>query len=283
MNATTSTPAKSVSSSGSGSASGIASRQENFAHAILDPNMPAPTGLVGPDGLPSEKRFAVYRNNVIVGLIETLKAAYPVIHRLVGDAFFTAMARIYVMQAPPSSPIMLDYGAEFAHFVEVFPPAASLPYLADIARLERAWTEAYHSAEAAYLSPSDLARLNPADIPSLWFRLHPSLRILRSSWPIVTIWAANLGDKAAQAISLERKECEVLVARPDAEVEIRHLPEGAGAFMQSLTTGATLAQALGAGLDASPRFDLETTLRGMAEARVIIGCGTKRPEAQEAA
>jgi len=54
-------------------------RQRNFAAALLDPNMPVPLGLVGPDRETSEKRFNVYRNNVVAGLVEALKAAFPAV------------------------------------------------------------------------------------------------------------------------------------------------------------------------------------------------------------
>jgi hypothetical protein len=48
------------------------------------------------------------------------------------------MARSYVALAPPSSPIMLDYGAGFPDFIGAFEPAKCLPYLQDVARIERA-------------------------------------------------------------------------------------------------------------------------------------------------
>jgi hypothetical protein len=65
-------------------------RQKEFAAALLDPERTAPAGVVGPDGDPCPKRFAVYRNNVVVVLIEILRAAYPAVRRLVGDEFFDA-------------------------------------------------------------------------------------------------------------------------------------------------------------------------------------------------
>ncbi len=126
----------------------LAERQRGFAAALLDPGLPMPDGLVGPDGEPGPKRFAVYRNNVVAGLTETLKDAFPAVHRIVGTDFFRAMARAYVLVEPPRSPIMLDYGAGFPDFIRQFDPAAGLPYLADVARIERAWTEAYHAPEA---------------------------------------------------------------------------------------------------------------------------------------
>ncbi len=113
---------------------------------MLDPELPPPAGLVGPDGEPSSRRFAVYRNNVVAGLIAgAAVTAFPAVHRIVGADFFLAMARAYVAEEPPGSPIMLDYGAGFPDFIGRFEPAMTLPYLADVARIERAWSEAYHA------------------------------------------------------------------------------------------------------------------------------------------
>lgn len=252
--------------------------QADFARAILDPRRPAPAGLVGPDGKPSEKRFAVYRNNVIIGLIETLKAAFPVVHRLVGNEFFAAMAGLHALAEPPSSPIMLDYGAGFPAFVASFGPAAVLPYLADVARLERTWAEAYHAAEAPALPPSDLGRVPACDVPALRLRLHPSVRLVRSAFPIVQIWRENVARGDVAAIDPDAGGEDALVARPEAEVEVRVLPEGAAAFIAALGAGIPIVAAAGAGLDASPRFDIAGALRGMTEAGIITGyCAADHP------
>ena len=102
----------------------LAERQGGFAAAVLDAGAPIPPGLVGPDGKPSARRFAVYRNNVIVGLSESMKITFPAVARIVGEEFFLAMARAYVVADPPRSPMLLEYGDGFPDFVERFPPAA---------------------------------------------------------------------------------------------------------------------------------------------------------------
>src|SRR5215471_1982696 len=104
--------------------------------ALLDATRATPQGLVGPDGLPSPRRFAVYRNNVVAGLIETLKENYPAVHRIVGDEFFRAMAGQFAIAHPPRSPIMLSYGTNFPEFIDRFEQAETLPYLGDVARIE---------------------------------------------------------------------------------------------------------------------------------------------------
>src|SRR5512139_1905424 len=102
----------------------LAELQRRFAVALLDPALPTPAGLVGPDGKPSSMRFAVYRNNVIVGLTQTLKDAFPAVHRIVGSEFFHALARAYVVGALPRSPMLFDYGAGFPDFIGRFEPAS---------------------------------------------------------------------------------------------------------------------------------------------------------------
>jgi len=165
----------------------LAEGQRSFAAALLDPALPVPTGLVGPDGKPSWRRFAVYRNNVMVGLTQTLKDAYPAVHRIVGSEFFHALARAYVVGDLPRSPMLFDYGAGLPDFIDRFEPASVLPYLADVARIERAWTEAYHAAEASPIGLSAFAEIASDRFPAITLVLHPSVRIVRSRFPALTI------------------------------------------------------------------------------------------------
>jgi hypothetical protein len=215
----------------------LAERQHGFAAALLDPALPVPDGLVGPDGEPGVKRFAVYRNNVVVGLTETLKDAFPAVHRIVGSDFFRVMARAYVMVEPPRSPILLDYGAGFPDFIRQFEPAAVLPYLADVARIERAWTEAYHAAEASPIDPSAFRAIAPDRFPAMHLALHPSLRVVRSQFPALTIWQMNVADGVPAPVDLASGNEDVLIVRPQADVEVRSIPKGSPEFIQAPRVG----------------------------------------------
>ncbi|HTT04417.1 MAG TPA: DNA-binding domain-containing protein, partial [Steroidobacteraceae bacterium] len=134
----------------------LAEQQAEFSAGLLAAVAVLPSGWVGPDGQPDAKRFGVYRNNVASSLIEALREGYPAVHRLVGDEYFSAVARVFIQAYPPESPVMLEYGAAFPPFLQAFEPLASLPYLADVARIERAWHEAYHSPDGAPSSPEVL-------------------------------------------------------------------------------------------------------------------------------
>lgn len=233
----------------------LSERQREFGAAILNPDALLPSGLVGPDGEPSLRRFSVYRNNVVVGLIDALKQSFPAVTRIVGDEFMTAMTRIYVADEPPSSPILLNYGAGFADFIKGFEPASTMPYLADVARMERAWHEAYHACEIVPLDPSTLAGLAPHDFELVIFTLHPSLRLVSSSYPALSIWQMNVGDAEPLPIELTQSE-QAIFLRPQVEVEARAVSASSFACVQAMVRGETVVQALREATRHDETFDL---------------------------
>ncbi|MBS9477015.1 putative DNA-binding domain-containing protein [Ancylobacter sp. VKM B-3255] len=233
--------------------------QVAFAAAVTDPDRAVPAGLAAWNGGVPERRFAVYRNNVTVSLMEALGARYPAVRAIVGADFFAAMARLYVAAHPPRSPLMMVYGEDFADFLAGFEPAESLPYLPDIARLEAARSRAYHAADAAPLDPAGLAGLSPEAIAALRLAPHPAFALIRSVHPVVTIWAMNEGEREPGPIEPWEGE-DALVTRPHLDVAVHRLPPGAGAFIAALAEGAPLRDAAGHGLAAAPEFDLSAAL-----------------------
>ena len=136
-----------------------------FAAALDDPSAATPAMTRGRMGAPDGHRFAVYRNNVAVGLIGALEARYPVSRRIAGDDLFRAMARAFVRANRPRSPVMIAYGEDFPEFAGAYLTAAEawpgLAVLADVARLENAWVEAYHAEDATAATVGELAALSP--------------------------------------------------------------------------------------------------------------------------
>ncbi|MEM8978861.1 MAG: DNA-binding domain-containing protein [Pseudomonadota bacterium] len=227
--------------------------QTDFVKALLDPNLPTPEGLIGPDGATSPKRFAVYRNNVAVSLTDALKSAFPVIHKLVGEEFFAAMAGVYLRLHPPKTPVMMFYGEEMPTFLERFEPVKHLPYLPDIARVELAMRQAYHAADAKPIDPS---ALESANLMSLHVTLAPPVQILRSRFPIFGIWQANMIDGAPQPNS---KAEAMIIMRPEFDPIQRLLPPGAATFLLALSKGS-FGYAFSQATSAVPSFDLAKTL-----------------------
>jgi hypothetical protein len=242
--------------------------QAAFAAALLDPELPVPTALTTRAANVPEKRFAVYRNNVIVGLVDALATRFPATSRLVSEEFFRAMARVYVRAQPPRSPLLMFYGDSFPDFIASFPPAAEVIYLADVARLEAARTRAYHAADAEPIDPIQLQALDQGALRDLRIVAHPSVEIIRSRHPIVTIWAMTSGETRVGPIEDWRGE-DALVVRPRRDVEVRWLPPGGAAFLSTLLAGDTLAVAIEAAESEGADFDLISNIAGLIEAGVV--------------
>jgi hypothetical protein len=248
--------------------------QDAFADALLDPRRPIPGEAVDPDGAAYARRFGVYRNNVAMGISGALAESFPAVRRLVGEGFFRAMAIAYARAEPPRSPVMAAYGAGFPDFVARFAPARSLPYLADVARIEQAWVEAYHAADAVPLDPAAFMGVAPESLPHLRLRLHPSLRMVRSPHAALSIWRWNTEGGASEPLEdLDGPE-DALVLRPDAEVEVRAVVPGGALFLQALAAGHTVVEAVGRALEAAADFDLAGHLAGLMEMGAITGFET---------
>lgn len=230
--------------------------ETQFAAALLDPAHPVPTQM--------PHRFAIYRNNVAVGLTEALRAGFPVVETLVGPRFFAAMVGVFLRQHPPQGRIMMLYGAALPGFLEQFPPVAAYPYLADVARMEQALRESYHAADSTPIRGEDLAALPEPALMGARITLAPTLRLIRSPWPIHAIWQATVDGGPLPAGGAQ----DVIVLRPDYDPHPHVLPDGGGVLIEHLMNGATLATALSA---AGPDLDLTAILTLLLIRGAIIG------------
>lgn len=207
--------------------------QDGFVRALLNPERPAPPA------------FAVYRNTVMKGCIDALQANYPAVARLVGEEWFRAAAAVYVRDHLPQTPMLLEYGAGFADFLARFGPAAELPYLPAVARLDRFWTEAHAAADEPALDARALAGLDPESLASLRLRPHVAARWAWHDLPAYTIWSRNRNEAALadDEPDIAWRPEGVLIVRPDDAVRWIGLDAAGCAFMDACAAGATLIEA----------------------------------------
>ncbi len=210
------------------------------------------------------RRFGVYRNNVTLGLIEALRARFPVAEALVGEAFFRAAARVYIAENKPKSPVLLLWGATFPAFLARFPPAASVPYLADVARLEHARGVAYHAADAAPLEGAALARAASG------VALHPSVQLLRARHAFVTIWSAHQPGAQLPEIDAMRPEIALVLRNRRLDVEVWSLSQADSLFVDCLRRTGALIGAVGAARALEPQYDPAPLILRLATAGAFI-------------
>lgn len=230
--------------------------------ALLGPDLPTPAGLKIWNGTDPAERFAIHRHHLRVSLTHALAQSYPVTRTLVGEPFFDAMTWQFIQQRPPRLPMLCNYGDALPDFIDRFAPAATLPYLADVARLEWLRVEACHAADAVEPPIASLVRHlhEPGTLAGLKFSFQPSVRLLRSRYAVVSIWAAHQGSGDLHSIDPNQPE-SALILRPRLDVELVPLPQAAADFIEHLLQGAPLGSALDAALASSAGFDLAETLR----------------------
>jgi hypothetical protein len=233
--------------------------QQLFCDALRTSESPAQALLdeIVDDGFQLQ-RFNVYRNNFIVLNGDALADMYPVIKQLVGDEAFRSLATAYVRKFPPMERTLLFYGEEFADFLASLPELSALPYLSDVARLEYAWSAAYHAEDVAPLTQQQLADYPPEALENLRLRPHPSMCCIDSTFPIYRIWLLNQSATTNEIIALDEGGSHVVVIRPGLEVEVREHTPGALIFLRRLACSDTIAEAYTRAADKEPGFDLNS-------------------------
>ncbi len=226
--------------------------QTGFSSALRSPETETDVPLVA-----DPRRINVYRNNFRITLRDTLGSLYPVVRKLVGDAFFHQCASDFVRRNPSRSGDLNDYGETFADFLSDYEAAQSLPYLDDVARLEWAYQRAFHAADAQSFDAARLAAISPEQYAQLVFKLHPSAGLVTSRYPTLRIWKSNQDDAAGEdSIKLDDGGDALLVVRPELDIEFIRLSEGAFRFLDTLMQGHTFDVACNNALETESHFEL---------------------------
>jgi len=243
---------------------GLATNQENLAVLLFDPLAGVPAAIADVD----LRARADFRHAGIGALlVRALAARYPVVRRLVGDDSFLDAARGFVAMQPPRLQSIQHFGESFPQYLRSLGEAASFEYVADIAELEAARARAHHSADARPLDARVF--LSRTLFNEYGLVLHPSVGLVTSRFPIVSIWRAN--QTGADDGILERWCPEAaLVARPFLDVDVLSLPAGGHVFIKALLSGWTIEAAATSATEDNLKFDLGANLTILTEANIVV-------------
>ena len=243
-------------------APGLEALQEVFGAALFDAAQDAVLApwLKGDPGL-AGTRLGIYRGNLAAGWRRALASSYPVLRQLVGDAFFDALSRVYGRAHPSRDPDLNRFGAGLAGFLESFAPAADLPYLPDMARLEWLVHGSFHAPDAPPLPhpAAALAGLDADTFEASRALLHPSLRLYASDWAAPALWRAHQPHAPAFPQVLAQAS-HALVWRPRFEVELRETGAAEHAALARLVAGEDFGAALDAAFEVDEDFDVAAHL-----------------------
>ncbi len=237
-----------------------------LADAILSGDAPIPATVQLGTGSATASRFGVYRNNVHFSLINALGARYPVTRELLWPETFEGAARLFIAMHPPRSPLLFEFGTDFPQFLRSIGTGPSTELVADIAELESARVCAYHAPDAAPLSATAFAALPHDILAASRVTLHPSLSLVRSRFPIVSLWQAAQQD---EDVSRWQPEAAVIV-RPHLDVQVWSLPPGGYEFLSSLAMARRVDEAAAAAAKQT-RFDLSQVFQVMFSSGAVTG------------
>lgn len=243
--------------------------QTRFADALFDPS-------ATPDLLPAvraehaEHRLALYRGNQTDGWRKALGNAYPVLLRLVGTAYFDALARAYGRAHPATDPDLNRFGDRMADFLAGFQPAATLPYLPDMAKLEWVLHRAHYAPHHEPLTAQDLAALSPADFESARFALQPGCQLLTCNYAVGALWQSHQpGQEPEFPADFERPAWLAAACSRSGGAQVTELDPAQFAALQAMSAGKTMGDALDAAFAADPAFDLAAALRRWIELEIL--------------
>lgn len=222
--------------------------------------------------------IAVYRNTSIKGRVDALEANYPAVTQLVGAEWFRAAAREFVEAQPGDDPVLAAFGAAFPDWLAGFEPARDMPYLAPVARLDRAWTEAHLASDAVPLSAAQAAAAGLA-LAAMPARLVPSASLFWFDWTAPSLWMAHRFPSEQAELCWRPDPEGLLVHRPGAEVRAHRLSRAEWVFLDACRKGRPFGVASLSARSVRPRTDISSLFAGLIALGVFdsAGLGSLRP------
>ena len=196
--------------------------------------------IVGDDRLSAEERVDIYANMYFYRILDVLKEDFPATLTMLGAERFHNLVTGYLIEYPPAHFSISYAGEHLADFIRGHPLREEFPFLADLARMERALVEVFHAADAKPLDAEHLRAIAPADWPSLNLKLHPAHQVLELEWNVAaTLDAVEQGEEPSQPA---RDDIRMLVWRNRNRVFYRAIDRAERDQMALLSKGTTFAE-----------------------------------------
>jgi hypothetical protein len=202
---------------------------------------------------------AVYRNGFYRSCREVLANTYSSVHHVLGAEMFAGVARGYIDRHPPQRGTLTGYGDRFSDWL--LSQSAQPSWLADMARLDWAWLDCLHGANAYPIGIQSLQALQEegGDIADTDLVLLPNVQLLTTSTQIFSLWTETRAGKGGWAAtpSIVSRPQRVLFWRPELEVYVRLLSRSEWLFFDALVRKPDLYTAASEVLESYPDYDLQ--------------------------
>jgi hypothetical protein len=214
------------------------------AHSLADD--PSATLLAqkiasGNDRLSPVEQVDIYREQFWFRHRDVLRDDFAAIELLLGEEAFERLARAYLAECPSASFTLRDLGMGMVTFLERRAPWSEDRFVADLARVEWAFVDAFDGPDAPPFDPTSIAGVSEDAWPAARIVLHPSLQRLSLAYPAHDYRIAARKDE--KPVRPEAGACDVVVYRGPELLHCLAIDADAAAMLDELAYGAALAEA----------------------------------------
>ena len=243
--------------------------QPEFTTSLFDADRLPPKVVAEAQSTSSRARFGIYRNNVIVSLCDALEATFPRTRAAIGATNFRNIARVFVTETPPTSPLMFHYGDTFPAFLAQFPPLKKLGYPQDLARIEYLMCQSYHAAEHDRPDWEAISQISDTEFLNSTCLLGPEVFVVSSPYPIFDLWRVSKTGGPPP-----RPEAQsALVVRPEFDPIVLQIPNEMARAIVLLKSGHSFGETQARLNQETDQFDITETVGKLAMYNCFIQIG----------
>jgi hypothetical protein len=224
----------------------LASTQQELADAFRSPtpltsDVSVAAIATGNDRLTPAGQLDIYREQFFLRHLDALRDDFGAIRYAIGDDTFDKLGEAYLQAFPPRSFTLRDLGSDLARFVSETAPWASDPLVAELARIEWAFVEAFDAPDVPALDLAAVASIAEDAWSSAQIVLAPTVRRLALDHPVHDFrLAVRRGESPSRP---EPSPCWVIVFRGPELLQCLDVERDAFALLEELARGAPLGDA----------------------------------------
>lgn len=195
----------------------------------------------GNDRLSPVEQVDIYREQFWLRHVDVLRDDFASIEHAVGEDAFERLAQAYLTECPSASFTLRDLGEHMTRFLASRSPWSEDPFLADLARVEWAFVDAFDGPDAPPFVPASIAGVAEEAWPTARIVLHPSLQRLALAYPAHDYRIAARKDESP--VRPDPRACTVVVYRGPELLHCLAIDADASAMLDELAKGTPLGEA----------------------------------------
>ena len=198
--------------------------------------------IVNTQNASDTQRLATYRNAYFGRLVEALAIDFPAVKAILGDDKFSRLCHDYIDTYPSTQYSLRWFGSHFTDFISQHIFGQQQTFLAELAKLEWTFINAFDAADVIPLPASRIADIPVESWPDIGIGLHPSVYYFDYHWNIVDIWRAVQEQGPVPQAATLSKTSTCVIWRQALRTRYRILDEFEAAALHAAAQGATFAQ-----------------------------------------